>query len=183
MPGIRMSATRQATVARLALPRKLSASSYAAVENPAALSKFCVALRIDLSSSTMATSGPSAISPRAIETRAYPTERRQPIARKSPKITPWYNPLGGVGRTQSVSHAHQLRDRLRQHLAHDLPTMDFHGHHAQSERGRDLFVDASGNDELHHFLLARSERVVTRLQCREACGLLAPCPIALDRRM
>ena len=61
MPGIRMSATRQATLARLAEPRKLSASSNVAVENPAAFSRSCVALRIDLSSSTTAMSGPSGI--------------------------------------------------------------------------------------------------------------------------
>ena len=63
MPGIRMSATRQATVARLADARKLSASSNVAVEKPAAFNRSRVPLRIDLSSSTMATSGFPAISP------------------------------------------------------------------------------------------------------------------------
>src|SRR5215467_2901658 len=159
MPGIRMSATRHATLARLVLPRKLSASSYVAVEKPAALSKSCVPLRTDLSSSTMATSGPSAISPRAIETKGYPAYCQQPIAPKSPEVIPWYNPLGGAsaGGVQSVSHTYQLRDRFRQHLSHDLPTVDLHGHHAQSERGRDLLVYASRDDELHHLFFARSE--------------------------
>ena len=61
MPGIRMSATTQAALARLSDPRKLSALQTA--EKPAALNKSRVALRIDSSSSTMATSGPLAISP------------------------------------------------------------------------------------------------------------------------
>ena len=65
-----MSATTQAALARLAEPRKLSASSNVAVENPADFSRSCVALRIDLSSSTIATSGPSRISPLVIEEQA-----------------------------------------------------------------------------------------------------------------
>src|SRR6202795_1435080 len=118
MPGIRMSATTQDALARLAEPRKLSASSNGAVENPAAFSRSCVALRIDLSSSTMATSGPSGILPLAVERRAYPALRRRPIARKRAAPTPLYNALSGARRAEPVSHAHQLGNRFRPHLAH-----------------------------------------------------------------
>jgi hypothetical protein len=86
-----MSATTQDALARLAEPRKLSASSNVAVEKPAALNRSRVALRIDASSSTMATSGLSAIAPPAVETPAYSPWRRTPIAPKRAALIPWYN--------------------------------------------------------------------------------------------
>src|SRR6478752_2326399 len=135
MPRMRMSATTQDAMARLAEPRKLSASSNVTVENPAAFSRSCVALRIDLSSSTMATSGPSCISPRAVERTAYPALHRRPIARKRAALIPWYNALSGTRGPEPVCHAHQLGNRFRQHLAHDLPAVDLHGNEAQLELG------------------------------------------------
>src|SRR5215510_14727064 len=111
MPGIRMSATRQAAAARLAEPRKLSASSNVAVEKPAALSRSRVALRIDWSSSTMETCGLSAILPPAVKTPAQPTLRHRLIAPRRRALTPWYNELGGA-QPEPVSHAHQLGHRF-----------------------------------------------------------------------
>src|ERR1700687_6024816 len=99
-----MSATTQDALARLAEPRKLSASSNVAVENPAAFSRSCVALRIDLSSSTMATSGPLGISPLAVERSAYPAPRQPPTALNRDALTPWYNALSGARRSEPVRH-------------------------------------------------------------------------------
>jgi hypothetical protein len=50
-----------------------------AVENSAAFSRSYVALRIDLSSSAMATSGLSGISPRAVERPAWTALRHRPL--------------------------------------------------------------------------------------------------------
>src|SRR5208283_3676193 len=178
-----MSATTQDALARLAEPRKLSASSKVAVENPAAFSRSCVALRIDLSSSTIATSGPSGISPRAVERSAYAALSHLPIARRRAALTPWYNALSGARRAEPVSHAHQLGNRFRPHLAHHLPPVDLYGDDAQPELGRDLLVHPSRHDELHDLPLALGKLVVTRHQRREARRVAAPCAIALDRRM
>src|ERR1700675_3496898 len=178
-----MSATTQDALARLAEPRNLSASSNAAVENPAALSRSWVALRIDLSSSTMATSGPLGISPLAVERPAYPAPRDSPIAPWRHALTPCYTALSGARRSEPVSHAHQLGNRFREHLAHDLPAVDLHGDEAQPELGRDLLVYPSRHDELHDLPLALRELVVTRHERRAARRVAAPCAIALDGRM
>ena len=39
--------------------------------------------------------------------------------------------------------------------------MDFYGDFADAKLARDLFIQASGDDQLHHFALARTERRVT----------------------
>ena len=71
----------------------------------------------------MATSGSSGISPLAVERPACPAPRHPPIAGGRA----WYNALSCAGHAEPVSHAHQLGDRFRPHLAHHLPSVDLHG--------------------------------------------------------
>ena len=85
-----------------------------------------------------------------------------------------------AGETEIIGHAHEVDQRLRSHLSHDLATMNFDCHLAQFELSRDLFVQLPGHDERQDLSLARGQRVEAPLQFRDQRGPLAPGPILLD---
>src|SRR6202162_4278827 len=168
---MRMSAIRQETwLSRLDFSR-LAARANPAAEKPADSSRSLVVSRIDSSSSTIATSGPlgTSISRWAVEEH---TSARGP-ARQLPergarlhlrifqarKVCRRYafgiDRLRRCGRlAQPVRHSHELGQRSRVHLPHDLPAVNLHRHLAQAELRCDLLVGPPDDDERHDLTLA-----------------------------
>src|SRR5258708_27582493 len=142
---MRMSAIRQETwLNRLDFSR-LAARANTAAEKPADSSRSLVVSRIDSSSSTIATSGPlgTSISRWAVESH---TSARGPAKQLPERVTdPHLQTFQarkvysrydfGMDRlrrcdrlAQPVRHSHELRQRSRVHLPHDLPAVNLHRH-------------------------------------------------------
>ena len=145
MPGIRMSETRQATLARTGesektrgifergrgVPRGVQQILRRVADRPVVVDDSNerpfghVTSRMSVSVARLAKSA---------------------IARRRDALTPWYKTLVGARQAEPVGHAHQLGNRVRLHLAHDLPAMDFHGDDAQAELGCDALVHPPRDD-------------------------------------
>src|SRR5687768_13341909 len=91
-----------------------------------------------------------------------------------------YN-LGAARDPELFGRAHEVDDRFRPHLAHDLTAVHLYGDHAQAELGGDLLVQPPGDYPPEDFALPLRERAVARLRIGEPGRLAASLPIALDR--
>jgi len=71
----------------------------------------------------------------------------------------WYSRLRRLrsGDAEPIRHSHQLGQRFRLHLAHDIAAMNLHGNLANVEIGGDLLVQTAGHHQRHHFSFARAQ--------------------------
>ena len=74
----------------------------------------------------------------------------------------WRNP-------KAVGHPHQIDERPRAHLAHDLAAVDFYCHLAHLEIASNLLGHTSADDERQNLTLARRQQIEAFLQfCNQA---------------
>ena len=59
---------------------------------------------------------------------------------------------------ESVCHSHQINQRLRSHLSHDLPAMKLHRCLAKPNFRGNLLVKATSDDQRHHLALTLRQR-------------------------
>src|SRR6202162_3541765 len=169
---MRMSAIRQQIrLSRLDFSRPVARANTAA-EKPADSSRSLVVSRIDSSSSTIATSGPLGTSisrwvderatlVRAGRTRQLHERGAYPHLRiiQATKVYRRYD--FGIDRLRRcdrlahpVRHSHELGQRSRVHLPHDLPAVNLHRHLAQAQFRCDLLVGPPDDDQRHDLTLA-----------------------------
>src|SRR5579859_2781211 len=65
----------------------------------------------------------------------------------------------GLARAQALGHAHQVRQRFRLHLAHQIAAVDLDRDLAEFQAPGDLLVHQAGGDEAEHIPFARRETV------------------------
>src|SRR5271155_4554302 len=87
----------------------------------------------------------------------------------------------GPAYPQDIRHPHEVGQRSRAHLAHDVAAMDLHGDLADAEFRRNLLVHQAGRHESHDLLLARRQRFEVSLDIVDGAVLLAPRAITLER--
>jgi hypothetical protein len=91
---------------------------------------------------------------------------------------------GFFGRNpELVGHSHQIDQRLRSHLSHDLAAMDLHSHLAQLELTSNLLVQESCDDDWQDFSFARRQRIEALPQLGDKLVLLTSNAIARDARL
>src|SRR5262249_33742407 len=88
-----------------------------------------------------------------------------------------------VRHAECVGHSHQVDQRPRSHLSHDLAAMDLHRHLAQFRLRGNLIVSATSDNESQNFSLARRQGIEALLQLGNNLGFLPPDTIALDPRL
>src|SRR5207342_264573 len=76
---------------------------------------------------------------------------------------------------------HELGERLRLHLAHDMAAMNFHRDLGHAHIGSNLLVHESGGDLRHDLLLARGQLLEQSFEFFPPLRFLAPFAVALER--
>src|SRR5882672_5123931 len=84
---------------------------------------------------------------------------------------------------QPVRHSHELGQRSRVHLPHDLATVNLHRHLAQAQFRCDLLVGSPDDNKRHDLPLALGKSSEAFAQLGKAHRLAAPFPVTLDRRV
>src|SRR6478752_10114370 len=168
IPGMRMSAIRQAACRCSSEPRNSSADPNARALNPASFNRPCRALRIKSSSSMMATK--EAFRCRVMGIRIYGLSGD---LQSSLRMSRLLEPRG---------HSDQFGERLGQHFPHHVSALDFHGDFTRAKRRGDLLVQKAGYHQAHHLALAPRERGVALMQDGEFPLVLARLSVAVQRQ-
>src|SRR6267142_1704060 len=152
MPGMLRSSTRHPVLHGASDPRNSSADAKAATCSPTDRRRPSSACRIDSSSSTTETTRSGLMD-------GYRTARGAGCLaiRWCDRTMCWYrssHPPGGGPSGELFDHPHQLGERGRAHLLHDVAAMNLDRDLADAQLGGNLLVEQASDDQGQHLTLA-----------------------------
>src|ERR1700675_378080 len=116
------------------------------------------------------------------ESSLYRTDQRRTSGALAGVYPPAWSALGlGPANSERFGLSHQIGQRVRTHLLHNMPAMDLHGNLGKSEFGCYLFVHEAGRYRSQNLSLAGTQGLKEGLQVRDDLIGFAPLPIAFDR--
>jgi hypothetical protein len=88
-----------------------------------------------------------------------------------------------AGNAEGIGDSHQIGERLRPDLFHDVVTVDLHGDLAQADLRGNLLVHEADRHQCHDLLLARAERLELDAQVARSPVVLlgADCKLSYRR--